>query len=146
MPLNYSICLLRNPLKPMLPAKAYAKAQVSQEMTLKTLSRKVAAACTCTRADVTAVLISTVEQMIEALREGMQVELGDLGKFRLQVESKGAETIDDYTTEYIKGVKIQFVPGEDLHSIFTGLNFERVPSRASVKELLKKKKEEAPVE
>ena len=141
MALNYSISLLKNPLKPMLPAKAYAKAQVMQEMSLKTLSRKVAAACTCTRADVTAVLISTVEQMIEALRDGMQVELGDLGKFRLQVESKGALSMDDFTSDYIKSVRIQFVPGEDLSTLFTGMEFARVPSRAAVKELLKKKQE-----
>lgn len=68
MPLNYSIVLLGNPRKPDDPKKAYARSQVSKELTLKGLSQRVAAQTTVSRADVSAVLISVVENMIEALR------------------------------------------------------------------------------
>ena len=84
MPLNYSIVLLGNPRKPDDPKKAYARSQVSKELTLKGLSQRVAAQTTVSRADVSAVLISVVENMIEALRDGEQVDFGELGKFRLQ--------------------------------------------------------------
>ena len=43
MPLNYSIVLLGNPRKPDDPKKAYARSQVSKELTLKGLSQRVAA-------------------------------------------------------------------------------------------------------
>ena len=88
MALNYSISMLSNPMKPGEAKKAYAKAQISQELTLKELSRLVAGQTTVSRADVSAVLIATVDNMIDSLRAGEQVDFGELGKFRLQITSK----------------------------------------------------------
>ena len=80
MPLNYSIAMLKNPQKPDEDAKAYAKSQITRELPLKELSRRVAAQTTASRADVTAVIIATVENMIDGLRAGEQVDFGDLGR------------------------------------------------------------------
>lgn len=87
MSLNYSIAMLRNPQKPDEDAKAYAKSQITRDLTLKELSRRVAGQTTASRADVSAVIISTVENMIEGLRAGEQVDFGDLGNsdFKSQV-------------------------------------------------------------
>lgn len=128
MPLNYSIVLLGNPRKPDDPKKAYARSQVSKELTLKGLSQRVAAQTTVSRADVSAVLISVVENMIEALRDGEQVDFGELGKFRLQATSRGADSAEVFTATNITGVNIQFVPGDDLKKIFNGMSFNPVPS------------------
>lgn len=38
MSLNYSIAMLRNPQKPDEDAKAYAKSQITRDLTLKELS------------------------------------------------------------------------------------------------------------
>lgn len=127
MPLNYSIVLLGNPRKPDDPKKAYARSQVSKELTLKGLSQRVAAQTTVSRADVSAVLISVVENMIEALRDGEQVDFGELGKFRLQATSRGADSAEVFTATNITGVNIQFVPGDDLKKIFNGMSFNPVP-------------------
>ena len=129
MPLNYSIVLLGNPRKPDDPKKAYARSQVSKELTLKGLSQRVAA-----------VLISVVENMIEALRDGEQVDFGELGKFRLQATSRGADSAEVFTATNITGVNIQFVPGDDLKKIFNGMSFNPVPSRASVRAVLRAEK------
>ena len=86
--------MLGNPRKPDDPKKAYARSQVSKELTLKGLSQRVAAQTTVSRADVSAVLISVVENMIEALRDGEQVDFGELGKFRLQATSRGADSAE----------------------------------------------------
>ena len=134
MPLNYSIVLLGNPRKPDDPKKAYARSQVSKELTLKGLSQRVAAQTTVSRADVSAVLISVVENMIEALRDGEQVDFGELGKFRLQATSRGADSAEVFTATNITGVNIQFVPGDDLKKIFNGMSFNPVPSRARSEE------------
>lgn len=140
MPLNYSIAMMGNPQKKEDPKKAYAKAQISNELTLKMLSKIIASQTTVSRADVMAVLISTVDNMVEALREGNQVDFGELGKFRLQITSRGAATAEEFTAAYITGVKIQFVPGQDLKTIFTGMSFAPVPTRAAVKAVLKAQK------
>lgn len=140
MPLNYSISLLPPPGKPDEAKKAYAKAQVGREVTLRELSTRVAGQTTVSRADVYAVIIATVENMVEALRAGDQVDFGELGKFRLQVTSKGADTAEQFTANNITGVNIQFVPGSDLKNIFQGMEFTPVPTRAAVRAVLKAQK------
>ena len=78
--------------------------------------------------------------MVDALRAGDQVDFGELGKFRLQVSSKGAETAEAFTANHITGVNIQFVPGEDLKNLFQGMEFTPVPTRAAVRAVLKAQK------
>ena len=114
MSLNYSIAMMGNPLKKEEPKKAYAKAQTNGELSLKELSTLIASKCTVHQADVSAVLIATTECMLEGLKAGKQVNFGDLGAFRLQINSGGAPSADLFTSDYIKGVNIQFVPGEEL--------------------------------
>lgn len=131
MSLNYSIAMMGNPLKKEEPKKAYAKAQTNGELNLKELSTLIASKCTVHQADVSAVLIATTECMLEGLKAGKQVDFGDLGAFRLQINSGGAPSADLFTSDYIKGVNIQFVPGEELQVIFQGLKFNLVPTRAA---------------
>ena len=140
MPLNYSIAMLPNPMEKNDPHKAYAKAQINGEMSLKELSKEVSNKCTVHSADVSAVLIATVETMLAALRDGKQVDFGELGKFRLQITSKGAITAEDFTADNITGVTIQFVPGDDLKGIFKGMEFNLVPSRYAQAALLRAQK------
>ena len=52
MPLNYSIAMLPNPREKNDPHKAYAKAQINGEMSLKELSKEVANKSTVHSADV----------------------------------------------------------------------------------------------
>lgn len=140
MPINYSIAMLVNPQDRDAAPKAYAKAQISGEMSLKTLAKEVANKCTVHYADVSGVLIASVETLLAALKEGKQVDFGELGKFRLQINSKGAPTADDFTAANIKGVTIQFIPGEDLQTIFQGLEFNLVASRSAQAALLRAQK------
>ena len=132
--------MLVNPRDKDSSPKAYAKAQINGEMSLKTLSREVAGKCTVHQADVSAVLISTVDVMLAALKEGKQVDFGELGKFRLQITSKGALTAKDFTAANITGVNIQFVPGEDLQTLFQNLEFNPVASRTAQAALLRAQK------
>ena len=140
MALNYSVALRPNPLKKDDPAKAYATAQINGELTLKQLSRRVSMQTTVSRADVAAVLIAAVENMIDALQEGKQVDFGELGKFRLRILSEGTETMESFTAANITGVNIQFVPGEDLKNIFDGLTFQPVPTRKAQQAVLRAEK------
>ena len=140
MSVNYSIAMLANPQDRDAAPKAYARAQISGEMSLKTLAKEVSGKCTVHYADVSAVLIATVETLLAALREGKQVDFGELGKFRLQITSKGSPTAEEFTAAHIKGVNIQFVPGEDLQTVFEGLKFNLVPGRTAQAALLRSQK------
>ena len=125
MALNYSVSLRPNPLDKDAAPKAYATSQINGELTLKQLSKRVSSQTTVSRADVVAVLTATVDNLLEALTEGKQVDFGELGKFRLQ----------------ITGVNIQYVPGEDLKTIFGTLEFQPVASRAAQAAALRAEKE-----
>jgi len=74
------------------------------------------------------------------------VELGEIGKFRLQLTSEGTKTADEFKSDVnITGVNIQYVPGEDLANVFTGMEFTQVASRAVQKAALKAEKEGAKI-
>lgn len=129
MALNYSVCMRKNPSNPKATPKAYATAQTNGELTLKELSHRVSQQTTVSRADVVAVLTATVENMFDGLREGKQVDFGELGKFRLQITSEGADSLDKFTADHIHGVTIQYLPSKDLKALFQGLAFTPVASR-----------------
>lgn len=139
MALHYSVSLRTNPIKKGEP-KAYATAQTNGELSLKQLSARVASQTTVSRADVAAVLISTVENLLDALQEGKQVDFGELGKFRLQILSEGAKSLDKFTAANITGVNIQFIPGEDLKNVFAGLEFQPVATRKAQQAVLRAEK------
>ena len=77
MALNYSVSLRPNPLDKDAAPKAYATSQINGELTLKQLSKRVSSQTTVSRADVVAVLTATVDNLLEALTEGKQVDFGD---------------------------------------------------------------------
>lgn len=129
MPINYSLAFVSNPAKPEEAKKAYARAQYNTKLTLKALCQRISLQSTLTRADVYAVIIAAVDNIVMALRDGNLVEMGELGKFRLRLLSTGAASPKEFTSNNITGVSVQFVPGEELKS-FTDLKFELVTSRA----------------
>ena len=141
MALNYSVALRPNPFDKDASPKAYATAQINGELSLKQLSKRVSSQTTVSRADVVAVLTATVDNLLEALCEGKQVDFGELGKFRLQIVSTGTETLADFTAAQITGVNIQYIPGEDLKTIFVALEFQPVASRAAQAAALRAEKE-----
>ena len=146
MALNYSVSLRPNPLEREASPKAYATAQMNGELSLKQLSRRVSSQTTVSRADVVAVLTATVDNLLEALKEGKQVDFGDLGKFRLQITSRGADSLEKFTASCITGINIQYVPGEDLKTIFGNLEFQPVASRSAQAAALRAEKEGKVVE
>ena len=145
MSVNYSLVKYENKMgKNAGESKFYARAQVHESITLKMFSKLISMQTTVSRADVSAVLVSAVENLVMELQRGNQVEFGELGKFRLQLTSEGVEKASDFKGDiHIKGVNIQFVPGDDLSTLFENLEFTQVASRAVQKAALKAEKEGA---
>lgn len=52
MSVNYSVCMLPNPARPDEPKKAYAKAQATRVLDVKSLSNRISHGCSLTRSDV----------------------------------------------------------------------------------------------
>ncbi len=140
MAVKYSLAKMNTKLNGKSYEKVYAHAQVNETTSLKKFSQLIASQTTVSRADVSAVLISSVENLVMELQRGNQVEFGELGKFRLQLMSDGTDTASDFTSDNIKGVRIQFVPGDDLADMFNQMEFTPVASRLVQKAALKAEK------
>ena len=145
MAVNYSLVKYASKFgKDAGKGKFYARAQVNEKTSLKKFSKMIAMQTTVTYADVTAVLVSAVENLILELQRGNQVEFGDLGKFRLQIVSDGADSAADFKSDtHIKGVNVQYAPGPELYSVFQDIEFVQVASRAVQRAALKAEKEGA---
>ena len=125
-------------------SKYYACTQINDSISLKMFAGLIEKQTTVSRADCTAVLVSAVDNLVTELQRGNQVEFGDLGKFRLQIVSDGAESAAEFKSDtHIKGVNVQYAPGPELYSVFQNMEFVQVASRAVQRAALKAEKEGA---
>ena len=138
---TYSVVPRLNPRDKDASPKYYAQAQASGDVSIREMSERIQQSCTVHKADVHAVLVALEDTMIDALKGGEIVRLGDLGTFQIGVSGKGALTEEDYTPSLIQKARINFRPGIALSGILTTLSFSKV-----AKKIVKKTDEEEPEE
>ena len=136
---TYSVVPRLNPRDKAASPKYYAQAQASGDVSIREMSERIQQSCTVHKADVHAVLVALEDTMIDALKGGEIVRLGDLGTFQIGVSGKGALTEEDYTPSLIQKARINFRPGIALSGILTTLSFSKV-----AKKIVKKTDEEEP--
>ena len=136
---TYSVVPRLNPRDKDASPKYYAQAQASGDVSIREMSERIQQSCTVHKADVHAVLVALEDTMIDALKGGEIVRLGDLGTFQIGVSGKGALTEEDYTPSLIQKARINFRPGIALSGILTTLSFSKV-----AKKIVKKTEEEEP--
>ena len=128
---TYSVSPRINPRDKEAAPKYYGHVQASGDIDLREMSERIQQTCTVTKADVQAVLIALEDVIIDALKSGEIVRLGDLGAFQIGLSSKGAETEEDYTPSLIQKARINFRPGSALVGILGSLTFAKVKPRYS---------------
>ena len=129
--IDFSVYMMRNPLKPELPEKAYAKNQVSEIWPLEKFAKHIADHNgVFSRGTVKGVLSDTCECLVEQLLNGKKVELGELGTFGISLSSEGAPSVKEFSTKNIKAVNILFAPGPDFENLINRAEFNLVTSRA----------------
>ena len=126
---TYSVAPRINPRDKEAPAKYYARAQSNGDVSIREMSERIQQSCTVTKADVQAVLVALEDVIIDALKGGEIVRLGDLGTFQIGLSSKGAVTEEDYNTSFITKARINFRPGVALAGILTSLSYSKVAKR-----------------
>ena len=139
--IDYSVFMMRNPLKPEMPEKAYAKNQVSEIWPLEKFAKHIADHNgVYSRGTVKGVLSDSCECLVEQLLDGKKVELGELGTFGISISSEGAPSVKEFTAKNIKTVNILFTPGPDFENLIGRAEFNLVPSRAAQAATLKAEK------
>ena len=127
---TYSVVPRINPREKNDPPKYYAQAQASGDVNIREMSERIQQTCTVTKADVYAVLVSMEDVIIDALKSGEIVRLGDLGTFQIGVSGKGTLTEEEYDSSLIQKARINFRPGIALSGILTNLTYAKVPKKA----------------
>ena len=128
---TYSVSPRINPKDKNLPPKYYGHVQANGDVSLREMSERIQASCTVTKADVYAVLVAMEDVIIDALKSGEIIRLGDLGTFQIGISSKGALTEEDYDDSLIKKARINFRPGVALVGILTNLSYQKVSVKSS---------------
>ena len=139
--IDFSVYMMRNPLKPELPEKAYAKNQVSEIWSLEKFAKHIADHNgVYSRGTVKGVLSDSCECLVEQLLDGEKVEFGELGTFGISLSSEGAPSVKEFTVKNIKAVNILFAPGPDFENLINRAEFNLVASRAAQVATLKAEK------
>jgi predicted histone-like DNA-binding protein len=124
---TYSVSPRVNPRNKEEDPKYYGHVQASGDISLREMADRIQQTCTVHKSDVFAVLIALEDVIVESLKGGEIVRLGDLGTFQLGISSKGAITEEDYTADaHIKKARINFRPGSALANALRGLTFQKV--------------------
>lgn len=107
----------------------YAQAKASGESSLDYLCTMISARSSISSADTKAVLDSLVFMILNELREGRIVRLGELGSFRATFGSDGVAdpTVFNAST-MIRTPKFSFLPGKLLKEARKTMTFKRIPS------------------
>lgn len=128
---TYSVVPRINPNEKEMPPLYYAQAQASGDVNIREMSERIQAACTVTKADVYAVLVAMEDVIIDALKGGEIVRLGDLGALQIGLNGKGELTEEDFEPSLIKKARINFRPGVALNGMLTSLSYTKVAKRSA---------------
>ena len=139
--INYSTCMLGNPMDADAAPKAYAKAQISEIMPFGKFVKHIADHNgVFTRGTVKGVISDMCECLVEMLLEGKKVQLAELENFWISLASEGAEDLKKFTENNINTVNIVFTPGEDFQNLRSRATFNPVSSRIAQAATLKAEK------
>lgn len=139
--IDYSVYLQPSPQDETAAPKAYAKAQMRENMSFSDFVNHIASHNgVFSRGTVKGVLSDAVSCLVEQLLEGKKVQLGELGNFWISLTSNGAETMESFSTSNIKEVNIIFTPGGDFQNLRSRATFNVVASRVAQAATLKAEK------
>ena len=143
--IKYSVAMMKNPVHPDEPEKAYANIQLNGIVSLGQLAQHIREhGSPYTRDVVLGVITAIVDHTREFLVQGYKVDLGDLGTFVPSLTSEGAlpgtdsegnpiTALQAFNSDNIKDVKVNY----GMTSIFSDLRkdaiFEKVTSRKAQK-------------
>ncbi|MBR5611975.1 MAG: HU family DNA-binding protein [Bacteroidaceae bacterium] len=123
---KYSVIPRINPRDRETEPKFYAQVKLSGDVSLREMCERIQQSCSVTKADVHAVLVAMEDVIVDALKGGEIIRLGDLGTLRVSLSSKGALTEKEYTSSLITKSRIIFRPGSILSEALANLSYTKL--------------------
>lgn len=118
--LKYNVLARKNPINKSV--KYYAQLTSPNPINCSQLSSAISEKCTVTIHDVKAVLSALEQEIINNLRNGASVRLGDLGTFRATITSMGAPTRDEFVSKNIVRVNVRFLASPNMRHKLSVVN------------------------
>ena len=104
----------------------YAQGLSNGDVSFDELCESIAEESALSSADVKGCLDRMTRLLTANLREGRNVQLGDLGSFRLSIASSGAADEDSFSTALMKKPRVIFTPGKRLQDMREDVQYSRV--------------------
>lgn len=145
--MEYSLVLRGDPRQPEKGKKVFASAQSRQVINLETLAKHIKQhGCVYSVGDFQAVTSILAAAVAEQLREGNQVELGELGKFFVTLDCEGADNIEDFNPKQnIRALRPHWAPSKEFKNLRDGVEFvqnvDRKTEKANLREGARKRRE-----
>lgn len=125
--ISYLVRPVKNPADKTV--KYYPQSAPMEPVTLEQIADRIEKRSTVSSSDCKAVLDALQYEIIEALKDGKSVRLGDLGSFRTVVKGTGQVQAADVTADDIKSVKVTFTKSSKMRREFNlaagALKFQR---------------------
>lgn len=109
-----------------LPTKFYAQIMNGDDVSFDELVDLISKVSNINYGQILGAIGTLIEVIEMQLRHGRQVHLSTLGTFFLTLQSDGAETGEDLTSDSITGARIRFRPGKRLKKLIRTLDYEKV--------------------
>ena len=120
-----------NPRDLTLPNKFYAGLKSGDDVSFEELADLISKVSNLNYGEVLGALGSLIEIIEIQIKHGRPVRLNTLGTFYLTLNSEGADTSEDLTSDYIKGSRIRFRPGKRLKKTIRNLEYVKVSNEVN---------------
>ncbi|MBS2099724.1 HU family DNA-binding protein [Carboxylicivirga linearis] len=124
--MDYKVIGRKIPGQPSEPEKYYASIVRPKNVTLDTLSKRIAEISPVNELDTKSVLIAFTKVLPEYLVDGATVELGDLGRLMVTLSSSGADTPEDFKSDLIKGNKVSYQMSTEVKKVMKAAEYEKI--------------------
>jgi predicted histone-like DNA-binding protein len=124
--MKYRVIQRKNPQDPQAEGLFYANAVNEGKFSLRDFAKEIEGRSSLTRGDILNVLENFLDELPTFLKLGYSVQLGDFATLRLNLQSEGAPTAEEFNAGLIKGVKVIFTPGVELKAALKDVRFDRL--------------------
>ncbi|RZF59972.1 HU family DNA-binding protein [Sphingobacterium corticibacterium] len=128
MAIKYNIHEIGSNIDPTAPKKFYLRPVSSGEKTLDDLAADISHSCSLTESDVYAVLQSLVREIPRAISDGYIVRLGNLGSFRISINSTGSTRKADVSEANVLKRRLIFHPSKQIKKELDKVTFDKKTS------------------
>jgi nucleoid DNA-binding protein len=129
MGVRYVILAKRNPQEPQEPRKFYLGARALGHISREQLLEEMVKNTSLTRMEAMTALNYLFEAIPLFLELGMTVQLGELGYFKVTIQSEGSDIIEEATPDKIERKCLKFVPGREIREKVNSFSVEKWPEQ-----------------